>query len=322
MKNLVRHIQNTANTHSLWKNGDSFIVGVSGGPDSTCLFSILSSLAKKYDFSLHIAHVNYRLRGKDSDKDELHVRALAEQHAVPITVYAPNLSKKKPSEEDLRAIRYAFFEKLRKKLRFSTIAVGHTRNDQAETVLLHVIRGCGLNGLAGMRPKNGYIIRPLIETRREDVLQHLSERNIIFRTDRTNFETVYTRNTIRNNILPALTKINPNILETLATLAENASLDYRYIQSSAQHALCTQQTKNRCTFSLSQFQLLDETLQNEFLRQTISALKKNSDTLSLGHIKEVKKMLRSDKNKKHLLKLEELNFVRKNDTVSIMIKQP
>jgi len=323
MKNIVRNIQNTAHIYALWKKRDSFVVGVSGGSDSVCLLDILHTLAPKYDFSLHIAHVNYKLRGHDSDEDEVYVRSLSEQYGIPLTVYVPQLSHAKPSEALLRSIRYNFFEQLRSKLHYSAIAVGHTVNDQAETVLLHIIRGCGLNGLSGMRPKHKNIIRPLIETAREDILHYLSKRKIAYKTDATNLEPIYTRNSIRNTLLPMLATINPNIVESLATLAENASIDYRYIKNIAQNAVAITKEKNTplYTFSLHEFLSLDEALQNEFLRQICAISKKNTETASFKHIREIKKMLKSTKNKTHVLEIQKLNFSRKNDTVSIMIKQ-
>lgn len=202
------------------------MVAVSGGPDSCCLIDILAFLSRKYSFKLAIAHVNYQLRGADSVADEQFVKALAQQYALPCFIKRYPKNSTQRDEEVLRNFRYTFFEDLSKKHRFDSIALGHQKNDQAETFLLNLLRGSGPLGLAGMPPKYQHRIRPLLVLNREEVLRYLEARSLPFRLDTSNHDARYTRNRIRHELLPLLEeRFNPNIIGTLArsaTLFQNS----------------------------------------------------------------------------------------------------
>ncbi len=220
MSAFLKNIQNFSSRNKLWEPGNSIIIGVSGGPDSTCLLQVLASIGAKYQWKLRIAHVNYRLRGKESDADEAFVRKLSEKYSIPLSVTHPNVSKRTANlEEKLRDIRYRFFESLRKRHRFHFIAVGHTLDDQAETVLFRLIRGAGPRGLSAMLPKNGFLIRPLLETPRANILKYLEEQGLPYRTDQSNTDPKFTRNRIRNELLPLLETFNPKIRHALKRTA-------------------------------------------------------------------------------------------------------
>lgn len=201
---MVRRVQNFVAEQRLWKHGDSFVLGISGGPDSVCLLDIFAVLRRKYDFHIILAHVNYGLRGKESDQDEAFVKQLACRYDLPLFLLHPKIILKNNLEERLRDIRYRFFESIRKKTKSRSIATAHHEDDQAETFLLHLFRGSGLRGLRAMRPKNGALIRPLLDTSRADILDYLSIRHLPFRTDTTNSSDRFLRNKIRNRLLPLL----------------------------------------------------------------------------------------------------------------------
>lgn len=196
------------------------MIAVSGGPDSVCLLDLLVFLQKKYAFTLAIAHVNYQLRQEASDLDEAFVRRLARAYGVPCYIKRYSKRCKKHDEETLRTFRTTFFETLRKKHHFQTIALGHHANDQAETLLMNLLRGSGPMGLAGMLPHHQAKIRPLLALKREDILRYLHARSLPFRTDESNSDAHYTRNRIRHELLPLLeNRFNPNIVATLARSA-------------------------------------------------------------------------------------------------------
>jgi tRNA(Ile)-lysidine synthase len=171
MKNLVKKIQNNIFQQSLFARGDGLILGISGGPDSVCLAEILARLQKKYDLKIILAHVNYALRGKDSELDQKIVEDLAQKYGLelfilkPKKTLTPTLSLKRargprfPSEESLRNIRYDFFEKVRKENSCDYIAVAHTLDDQAETFFMRLLRGTGLSGLSGIKFKNVHPVK-------------------------------------------------------------------------------------------------------------------------------------------------------------------
>ena len=218
MTNLIKKIQNSASLNSLWKNDSKVILGISGGPDSVCLLDIFAKISQKYDLKLHIVHVNYGLRGNDSEKDEKLVQSLAQKYRIGSSVLkVGKLKKSEINEENLRNIRYLFFEKIREELKFDLISVAHNQDDQVETFLMRVIRGAGLHGLAGMKYKNEKIIRPFLGISRKEILEYLKNNKLKYRIDKTNEKDVFLRNKIRNELIPFLQKnFNPNIKKTFA----------------------------------------------------------------------------------------------------------
>lgn len=218
-RRLLKRVQTFAAAHALWEMDSRILIAVSGGPDSVCLLDMLAFLSRKYAFSLGIAHVNYQLRGKSSAADERFVRDLALRYGIPCFIKRYPIGKPR-DESALRDFRYAFFETLQKQHRFDRLAIGHHMGDQAETLLMNLIRGTGPMGMAGMLPKHGSHIRPLLVIDRAHVLRYVSARSLEFRTDQSNTDTRYTRNRIRHELLPLLRdRFNPNITATLARSA-------------------------------------------------------------------------------------------------------
>jgi tRNA(Ile)-lysidine synthase len=322
MKNLVKTIQDFAFQKDLWEKGSKIVLGVSGGPDSVCLLDIFAKLAPKHGFQLHIAHVNYGLRGKDSKKDELFVRNLGEKYGIEASVLKSQKSLYKGNlEESLRQIRYDFFEKTRAKLDFDLIAVAHNRDDQAETVLMRVIRGSGLQGLAAMRAKNGNIIRPLLQISRMDILVYAKQNKLDYRVDKSNADTKFMRNKIRHKLIPYLEKnFNPSIKKTMAKWSIAVADDYAFINESAERfdkSIC----KNRCNhFSAKAFSFLSVSIQRQVLRNVLK--KTNSSLLDAenGQIEEMIKVIRSTKSKNQKASIGGLNISKKGDKVILSRK--
>src|SRR3990172_7244828 len=191
--NLIKKIQENIFHYELFGRGAKIIIGVSGGPDSVCLLDALYKLKNKYDLRLIVAHVNYGLRGKDSDRDEQFVKNLAKKYILPIEILRSRTIKSLKnrtaiSENKLRDIRYEFFEKARGKCRANRIAVAHNLNDQAETILMRILRGTGLRGLGAIKFKSNNIIRPLLNIPRKEIIAYLRKNKIPFRLDKTNLE--------------------------------------------------------------------------------------------------------------------------------------
>jgi len=210
--------------------GDKVLVAVSGGPDSVCLLHILDRLAKEMALSLHILHINHGIRKAESKREEKFVCSLAERMGLPISVKSldvPSYARRKrlTMEEAARDMRYNAFESLASQLNAKKIALGHTASDQVETVLMHLLRGSGPQGLSGISPvrKSGSIsiIRPLIEISREEILNYLKENNLTFCLDSSNRRIEYFRNRVRLKLLPLLRKnYNKNIEGALLRLSE------------------------------------------------------------------------------------------------------
>lgn len=231
-------------TDSTWKacgvsERDGVLVALSGGADSVALLLELYSLQKDRRISrLEAAHLHHGIRGTEADADAAFVRTLCERLSIPLTVDridVPTLAEKDGISLELAArnARYAFLERVRTDRDLDCIALGQHRDDQAETVLLRLIRGSGTDGLSGMRVRANRLIRPLLFTGKDEILAYLKARGQDWCTDRTNFEADATRNRIRLNVLPVLESLNPAIRETLADTAAHTAEDADYLNALA-----------------------------------------------------------------------------------------
>ncbi|MDD3498443.1 MAG: tRNA lysidine(34) synthetase TilS [Candidatus Moranbacteria bacterium] len=325
MNSFIKKIQSFSKRFDLWEKGSKIIVGVSGGPDSVCLLDILTMLKKRNNFEILIAHVNYGLRGGDSDKDEIFVKKLAQKYGLELEILnAEKESGKNPTENFLRDIRYDFFEKLRRKNNFDLIAVAHNMDDQAETVLMRLIRGSGLQGLGSIRPKNNCIIRPLINISREEIIGYLKKNNLRYRTDKTNKENKFLRNKVRNKLIPYLEKnYNPSIKKTLAGLAESVSDDYHFISRSADKAgeKIVSKKKYSVEMSVREILKLHHSLQRQVIRNSILKIRESLADVESRHIEEILKIARSHKGKRQKTRFGNLKVARKGDKINIVVQK-
>lgn len=209
---------------SLFSSGDKILVALSGGADSVALLHVLLRLG----YRCEAAHCNFHLRGEESDRDERFVRELCGSLSVPAHVIHFNTleyaaEKRLSVEMAARELRYEWFRKKRLETEAAVVAVAHHRDDSVETILLNLIRGTGISGLKGIRPKNGFVVRPLLNVGRHEILEFLSFHGQSYVTDSTNLRDEYTRNKIRLNILPLMEEINPSVKESVAATASRLS---------------------------------------------------------------------------------------------------
>lgn len=217
-----QRIAHTIEERGIFQRGDLVLVALSGGADSVAMLRVLHDL----DYRIEALHCNFHLREAESDRDELFVSQLCQRMEIPLHVkhfdtraYANN--NKVSVEMAARDLRYEWFEEQRQQLGAQAIAVAHHRDDQAETLLLNMVRGAGLRGLAGMKYRNGHVCRPLLDVCRNDILDYLQTLGQDYVNDSTNQQREAMRNRIRLDIIPALAALNPNISQTLSTLASN-----------------------------------------------------------------------------------------------------
>jgi tRNA(Ile)-lysidine synthase len=216
--------------------GERVGLGISGGADSVGLLRLFAELREELGVVPCAVHFNHQLRGKASDADEKFVGKLAAEHGLEFFVTRENVAAKAKREranlEDAgRRARYAYFEQLVEKGRLSRIAVAHTADDQAETVLAHILRGTGLAGLAGIHPRSGHVFRPLLEIRRATLRAYLRSRRQTWREDATNRDATRTRSRIRHKLLPLLEKkFQTTVVEHLCQLAELAREDNAHLE--------------------------------------------------------------------------------------------
>src|SRR5207245_2192458 len=207
---------------TLLRPDDRWPVAVSGRTDSVCVVLVLHELRQRGvlpGLDLHVAHVNYGLRGEESEKDEAYVRDLGNTLSLPVHVERAHLVPRSGQalQSQARDARYAFFTRVRREHGLTAVATGHTADDQAETILMWLLRGSGTSGLAGIPAQRGDgVIRPLLGVTREQVLDYLASRGVAYRTDSSNATRVYRRNRIRHEIVPLLRTFNPRIVQGLA----------------------------------------------------------------------------------------------------------
>ncbi len=222
--------------------GETVLCAVSGGADSMCLLHLLYTLAPARGFTLRAAHFDHRLRGEESDRDAAFVRAWCRERGIPLTcgggdVAAAAARAGRGVEETARALRYAFLERTARETGAARIATAHTANDNAETLLLHLVRGTGLRGLAGIPPRRGAVVRPLLCVTRAQVERYCAEHGVPFVQDSTNADEAYTRNFLRRRVVPLLEQVNPGAVEHMARAALRLRDDQDLIGRQAEQAL-------------------------------------------------------------------------------------
>jgi len=301
VKNLTLKVKNFIQQQHLFFSGDTIIIGVSGGADSIALTSILHSLQYELGLQLHIAHYNHKLR-RSSDADQKFVEQFAQNLNIPYTVEAweRGISFPKGSLEELaRKKRLNFFTCLAKKKCAQAVALAHTENDQAETVLMRILRGSGLQGLRAMLPlkviQNTLFVRPLLEIKRKDIEGYLTKHNISFRTDSTNKQTKFFRNKVRLKLLPLLqNEYNLNIREVLVNYSDSVSVDYEYLEQQTRklfNRIIKKKTQKQLQIGLKLFLKQHKSLRRLFIRQCIEFLKGDRNRVTLTHMKEIEDML-------------------------------
>jgi tRNA(Ile)-lysidine synthase len=237
---LPERVLQTVRMHGLIAPGGRVLVALSGGPDSVTLLHVLRALESVGEFHVvGVGHYNHQLRGGAADLDEQFCRALADTLRIPFEagrgdVRAMARAARRSVEDAARTVRYQFLEEAADRLRADVIAVGHSLDDQAETFLLRLIRGAGPRGLAGIRPRAGRVVRPLLDVRRADIRAYAAEYRLAFREDATNDDCSVPRNRVRHGLLPYLEReFSPGIVEVLAREAAIAREDEDRLQREA-----------------------------------------------------------------------------------------
>ena len=272
---MLNRVMATVEKYGLLEKGDSVIVALSGGADSTALLSILVSLKEKYNLSVYAAHINHNIRGEEAKRDESFCKILCKKFNTELfikSVDVPTLAKQQKISEELcgRNVRYAFFEELSQKLG-AKVATAHTASDNAETLIFNIARGTSVAGLSAIPPKRGNIIRPLIELLRGDIESYCKANNLEYVTDSTNLADDYTRNYIRHNIMPCLKRLNPSFERTALGLSESARESVGFIRKYAEKAV----NDCQCDFGYDCKKLLK--LDRAVLKEMLFILLKNNN---------------------------------------------
>jgi tRNA(Ile)-lysidine synthase len=259
---LLRTVRTTIEKYNMLSGGELVVVALSGGPDSVALLHTLNSLKATYRIDLHAAHLEHGLRGEESLEDMRFVEVLSKDLGIPVTTRRENVGQRAAAsslslEAVARQVRYAFLDEVLEETGASKIATGHNANDQAETLLLNLLRGSGIAGLCGIRPAiGGRIIRPMIEAKREEILLYLKEKDLAFRTDTTNEDDSFDRNRVRRSLIPLVEKdFNPRIVDSLVRTASVFSLVAEYFEGQVGEVMktCCRRDDGRIIVNLELF---------------------------------------------------------------------
>lgn len=233
---MKQKVQKTIQKNNLIQPNDKLVLAVSGGPDSLAMLDILNDLKTEMKFDFVVAHVNHMIR-EEAESDEKFVEQFCKKINVPFFAKRIDITKiantkKIGLEEAGREERYKFFDEVMEQTNANKVAIAHNKNDKIETIIMNVLRGSGISGLKGIEPiKNQKYIRPLIECERKEIEEYCQQKNLMPRIDKTNFDNHYTRNKIRNVVIPYIKdEFNPNIISTIDRLSDLVKEEDEYIE--------------------------------------------------------------------------------------------
>ncbi|MEA1871974.1 MAG: tRNA lysidine(34) synthetase TilS, partial [Chloroflexota bacterium] len=308
--------------YSLIPRKELVVVGVSGGADSVCLLHVLAKWRKRLGIKLHIAHLNHQLRGAESEAEAGYVSTLADSLGIPITidredVAAYRIERNLSVEEAARELRYAFLARVAREVGANRIAIGHTRDDQVETILMHILRGTGITGLCGLAPcspmaydsqgmslqgkrSNLLVIRPLLDITREETTMYCQEHQLAPHIDSSNLSLSFFRNRLRLHLLPLLRQYNPGLDQALLRLADIAKEDSALIEQQAFGLWdeVARQENNAIYLDKKQVASLPIALQRQLLRAAVTKLAGDARDIEASHIEAARSLLNKPASKR------------------------
>jgi len=325
-QNLLGSVRDAIETRGLFRAGQRVGVAVSGGADSVALLLLMVQLRKQLGVVLSVVHFNHKLRGKYSEEDEKFCAKLAAKyklsfHAGRADIGGEAKRKKANLEDTARRARYEFFEALVKDGRVDKVAVAHTADDQAETVLAHILRGTGLAGLGGIHPRVGHVMRPLLGVRRGELRAYLKSKKQTWREDATNRDTTRMRARIRKKLMPILEKqFHAAVVEHLATLAELAREDEAFLEALVNERMrtCVEKGAGRTKISIGDLlpskkkdfttEVTENTekegtnlaLSRRMVRRMVGELKPRAGQLTAAHVGSILDLAQGGENGKRL----------------------
>ena len=299
---FVAEVQACIEAHAMLVPGAKVLVAVSGGADSTALLFALFHLRSIYNLTLVVVHVNHQLRGEESERDALFVAQQAEHLALPfyqtrVDVQALQRGARMSLQQAARQLRYRYFHTLCQTLGAARVALGHTADDQAETLLMRLLRGSGPAGLAGIPAIRLPFIRPLIAVSRHTIHAYLQSENLPWVEDSSNTSPVYLRNRVRLDLLPKLQQYNPQVVRHLNELADMLRADHQVLEPQVDEwaaRTCYWQGRHRVELRCACFGTAPVALQRRLLRRLIEALSSSPEVVSFRHVEGLRQLIISE----------------------------
>ena len=320
-------ILETIKKYNMIENGEKVVLAVSGGPDSICMLDILNDIKNDVtidiNFEIVVAHVNHMIR-KEAEEDEKYVKKYCEENQIEF--YSKSIDVQKMAnnnkigvEEAGRKARYNFFDEILEKTDAQKIAIAHNKNDKVETVLMHILRGSGISGLKGIEAKRGKYIRPLIECERNEIEEYCTEKNLQPRIDKTNFENEYTRNKVRNLLIPYIQKeFNPNLINTIDRLSNLVTEEENYMDKQVEKAYketLSNENKKEIQLDLKTFNKQEKVIKSRIILYTITRLFGNSQGIEKIHIDDIIKLCSNNIGNKYLTPNKNIKILIKNHKI-------
>ena len=324
---MYKKVLETIKKNNLIENEDKLVLGVSGGPDSISMLDILNKIRQdneiKLNFEIVVAHINHMIR-EEAKEDELYVKNYCKKNNIEF--YSKSIDVKKlantnkiGTEEAGRNARYDFFNEILEKTKSNKIAIAHNKNDNAETMIMNIIRGSGVSGLKGIEPKRGIYIRPLIECERIEIENYCEEQKLNPRIDKTNFENEYTRNKIRNIVIPYVKKeFNPNLINTLKRLSDLVKEEEVYIEKQVldiYNNIVIEQKENEIILDLKKFNVQEKVIKSRLILYTITRILGTSQGMEKIHIEDIIKLCSNNIGNKYLTPNKKLKILVKNHKI-------
>jgi tRNA(Ile)-lysidine synthase len=306
---LYKRVEETIRKYEMVKRGDKVLVGVSGGPDSVFLLRALCHIKNSLGITLFVANMDHGLRGEDSRNDSIFVRKMSKSLGIKclykkLRITKKDRAKKMSPEETLREKRYSFFKGAADGLNARILATGHTLDDQAETVIMRVIKGSTIKGLVGILPKRGdggfTVIRPLIEIEKDEIMTFLKKYGVPFRVDHTNQDENFFRNKIRARILPYLLRYNPKLKRSLCLMAESLREDRAFIEEEKRKRDLIRKNGESVSINLKDIVIQPRSLQREILRDAMIKSGGSVKKLTYRHWKDMDNFLKFKRKGKSL----------------------
>lgn len=329
---LKEKVLETIKKYELISNGDKLVIGVSGGPDSMCMLNILKEIKENgiLNFEITVAHINHMIR-EEAKEDENYVKKYCKENGIKFYSKSIDVEKiantnKISTEEAGRNERYKFFDEILKKTASSKIAIAHNKNDNAETVIMNIIRGSGVSGLKGIEAKREIYIRPLIECEREEIEEYCEKENLNPRIDKTNFENIYTRNKIRNIAIPFIKQeFNPNIIETINRLTDLVIEEETYIEKQVEkeykEILIEENLEKRTIIvDLKKFNNEEKVIKSRLILYTITRIFGSSKGIEKIHIEDIIKLCNNNVGNKYLTPNKNIKVLTKNSKIYFLGK--